>query len=98
MQHDRSGPFRINDLYDLSRPMLSGGAAVERELTAVEDAAVLGPLPAHRLRGLSEPALREFLRISLLRVRTRTELDRLRSRYADLGAYFPGPRPARLVA
>ena len=91
-------PFRIDDLYDLSRPAFSDSAALERELHAVEDAAVLGPLPVHRLRGLSEAALREFLRMSLLRVRTRGELDRVRARYAELGAYFPGPRRAQRAA
>ena len=61
----------------------------ERELQAVEEASILGPLPARFLCGLSEPVLREFLRRVFGRVRSAGELDRLRSRYAELAPYFP---------
>jgi hypothetical protein len=63
--------------------------SLERELEAVEEASVLGPVPARFLSGLSEPVLREFLRRSFLRVRTTGEMDRLRARYAEFAAYFP---------
>ena len=46
MHFTAAPPFRVEDLYDLSRPSLSPSAALGRELAAVEEAAVLGPVPA----------------------------------------------------
>ena len=63
--------------------------SLERELAAVEEASMLGPVPSGFLTGLSQPALREFLRRSFARARSRAELDRLRARYAEFAPYFP---------
>ena len=68
--------------------------SLERELEAVEEAAMLGPVPAGFLAGLSEPALREFLRRSFLRARNEGERDRLRARYAAFASYFPALQAA----
>ena len=68
--------------------------SLERELEAVEEAAMLGPVPSGFLAGLSEPALREFLRRSFLRARNAGERDRLRARYAAFAAYFPALQAA----
>ena len=68
--------------------------SLERELAAVEEASMLGPVSPRFLTGLSEPVLREFLRRSFLRARSEGERDRLRARYAEFASYFP----ARLQA
>ena len=88
----RDSAFSINDVYDLSRRGVSDAGWQARDVHAAEEAAVLGHANPAFLSGMSEAAVREFLRLALRRVRSRAELDRLRARYVAFLAYFPPPR------